>query len=96
MDVGLTKQDVRRREQEAIQTLNPIFNRNRAYSALSGTPYHREYRAGRRERFRNYNRDYQRINRERINEQRRARRERQLAEELQEAVFVLQSLAGTD
>ena len=93
MDVGLSKRDVRRLEQETIENLHPIFNRNRAYSDLSGTPYHREYRAANRERFRTYNREYQRIHRERIAAQRRARRARlSEQEEIREASLVLQTL----
>ena len=96
MDVGLSKQDVRRLEQETIDYLRPIFNRNRAFSALSGTPYHREYRAANRERFRAYNRDYQRLHRERIAAQRRARRERlNEEEELAEAARILETLGDT-
>jgi hypothetical protein len=93
MDVGLSKRDVRRLEQETLENLHPIFNRNRAYSALSGTPYHREYRAEHRERFRTYNREYQRVHRERIAAQRRARRARlSEQEEIREASLVLQTL----
>ena len=93
MDVGQNLRMTRLNEQTAIERLRPIFNRNRAYSALSGTPYHRVYRAENRERFRAYNRQYQTNNRERINAQRRARRERQVSLELQ-AALVLESLAG--
>ena len=94
MDVGLTKQDVRRLEQETIENLRPIFNRNRAYSDLCGTPYHREYRAANRERFRTYNREYQRLHRERIAVQRRARRTRlSEEEEVAEASRVLGTLS---
>ena len=98
MNTDLTPRDLRRKEQEAIDRLRPIFNKNRAYSSLSGTPYHREYRASRGlHHFRDYNRQYHISNRDRINAQRRMRRAqaRRDAAEIEEAALVLQTLQGS-
>ena len=95
MNLDLSKTALRKKEQDYIQNLSPVFNKNRAYTELSGTPYHREYRASRGlDHFRTYNRDYRAMNRDRIKEQRRLARERRRAEvsELHEVVRVLETL----
>ncbi len=94
LNFGLTNTQKRIQEQAAIERLRPIYNLNRAYTALSGTPYHREYRAERLERFRAYNREYLRLNRDRICAQRRLARARRISAqaELTEAAVILETL----
>ena len=100
MNADLSQRELRMREQHEIERLRPIFNRNRAYSSLSGTPYHREYRAARGlDHFRAYNQAYFQRNRGRINEQRRRARQVQRdavnAEEIREAALVLETMRGS-
>ena len=95
MAADLSTHALRVMEQQYIHQLHPIFNRNRAYSELRGTPYHRQYRAMRGlDHFQRYNREYRTLNRDRINEQRRRARQQRRMEraEAEEAARVLQSL----
>jgi len=99
MNTGLSPRELRIKEQEEIERLRPIFNQNRAHSSLTGTPYHRVYRATRGlDHFREYNRAYLARNRDRINAQRRRARQVQrglASTELIEAVRVLETLQGS-